>query len=219
MLLEKLDIAGQIITADAMSMHKDIIDKIREKGADFIIELKANQPTLRYGVEDNIKSATPLDVHTEGPEIGHGRIETRTYSVYDGLPLIADRNKWGGNLTVVVFESETIRKSTGKLTTETRYYVTGLRGHASRLGAIIRSHWGIESMHWSLDCNFMQDSIKRKSTRTARNLDTLQRIAHGIFSIWRGRRKKHSDKKKGNAELIRWVSMSFTHLMAFLRQK
>lgn len=218
-LLEKLDIAGQIITADAMSMHKDIIDKIREKGADFIIELKANQPTLRYGVEDNIKSATPLDVHTEGPEIGHGRIETRTYSVYDGLPLIADRNKWGGNLTVVVFESETIRKSTGKLTTETRYYVTGLRGHASRLGAIIRSHWGIEAMHWSLDCNFMQDSIKRKSTRTARNLDTLQRIAHGIFSIWRGRRKKHSDKKKGNAELIRWVSMSFTHLMAFLRQK
>lgn len=65
----------------------------------------------------------------------------------------------------------------------------------------------------------MQDRIKQKSTRAARSLDTLQRIAHGIFSIWRDRRKKQSDKKKGNAELIRWVSMSFTHLMALLRQK
>lgn len=33
--------------------------------------------------------------------LAHGRIETRTYNVYDGLELIADRDKWGGNLTVV----------------------------------------------------------------------------------------------------------------------
>lgn len=48
-LLDKLDVKGQVITADAMSMQKDIIDKIREKGADFVIELKANQalPALR----------------------------------------------------------------------------------------------------------------------------------------------------------------------------
>ena len=147
MLLDKLDISGQIITADAMSMQKAIINKIREKGADFVIELKANQRALRYSVEDNIKSAIPLEVYTEGPEIGHGRIETRTYRMYDGLPLIADKDKWGGNLTIIVFESETIRKSTGELTTETRYYATGLHGHASQLGAIIRSHWGIEAMH------------------------------------------------------------------------
>lgn len=97
--------------------------------------------------------------------------------------------------------------------------MTGLRADASHLGAIVRRHWSIESMHWSLDCNFMQDRIKRKSPRAARNLDTLQRIVHGIFSIWRGRRKKLADKKKGNAELMRRVSLSFTRLMAFLKQK
>ena len=49
-----------IVTADAMSFQKAIIDKIREKGGDFLIELKANQRTLRYGVEDNVELAEPV---------------------------------------------------------------------------------------------------------------------------------------------------------------
>ena len=40
-LLDKLDVSGCIVTADAMSFQKVIIDKIRDKGADFVIELKA----------------------------------------------------------------------------------------------------------------------------------------------------------------------------------
>lgn len=34
-LIDKLDIAGKIVTADAMSMQRDIIDKIRKKGVTF----------------------------------------------------------------------------------------------------------------------------------------------------------------------------------------
>ena len=34
-LIDKLGIAGKIVTADAMAMQKDIIDRIRGKGADF----------------------------------------------------------------------------------------------------------------------------------------------------------------------------------------
>ncbi len=41
--------------------------EIREKGGDFLIELKANQRTLRYGVEDNVELAEPVDVYSEGP--------------------------------------------------------------------------------------------------------------------------------------------------------
>lgn len=73
-----------------MSMQKDIIDRIRENGGDFLIELKANQPALRYGVEDRLKERTPV------------------------------------------------------------------------LGSLVRNHWSIESMHWSLDFNLLQDRIKRK---------------------------------------------------------
>ena len=34
------------------------------KGGDFLIELKANQRTLRYGVEDNVELAEPVDVYS-----------------------------------------------------------------------------------------------------------------------------------------------------------
>ena len=112
-LLDKIDVAGKIVTADAMSMQKDIVEIIRKKGGDFLIELKANQPSLRYGIEDRLVEHTPVYSYTEGPELAHGRIETRTYRVYDGLDIIADKEKWGGNMTIIEYESSTVKKSTG----------------------------------------------------------------------------------------------------------
>lgn len=68
-LIDKIDISGKIVTADAISMQKDIIERIRNKGGDFLIELKANQRSLRYGVEDRLKEHDPLYSYTEGPEL------------------------------------------------------------------------------------------------------------------------------------------------------
>lgn len=217
-LIDKLDIAGKIVTADAMSMQKDIIDKIRKKGGDFLIELKANQRSLRYGVEDRLKGYMPLYSYTEGPELAHGRIETRTYRIYDGLDIIADKEKWGGNMTIIEYESSTVKKSTGTHSSEKRLYVSSIPADTPKPGTIVRNHWSIESMHWGLDYNLQQDNIKRKSTRAARNLDTIQRMVYSVFSIWKGLRKKRSDKNKGIAELMRHVSMSFTRLIRFLSQ-
>lgn len=218
-LIDKIDISGKIVTADAMSMQKEIIDRIREQGGDFLIELKANQRSLRYGVEDRLEGLTPVYSYTEGPELGHGRIETRIYRVYDGLEVIADKEKWGGNMTIIEYEADTVRKSTGAHTSEKRLYVSSLPTDTPALGAYVRDHWSIESMHWGLDVNLLQDRIKRKSSKAARNLDTIQRIVLSVFSIWKGLRKKRSDKRKGVAELMRHVSMSFTKLMRFLCQK
>lgn len=219
LLLDKIDISGKIITADAMSMQKDIIDIIRRNGGDFLIELKANQRALRYGVEDCIKALTPVYSYIVGPELGHGRIETRTYRIYDGQEIIADKKKWGGNMTIVEYEAETVRKATGAHASEKRLYASSLPTDTPALGHFVRSHWSIESMHWGLDVNLRQDRIRRKSPTAARNLDTIQRIVYSVFSIWKGLRKKRSDKKKGVADLMRYVSMSFTRLLRFLSQK
>ena len=59
-LLDKIDVAGKILTADAMSMQKDIVDKVRGNGGDYLIELKANQRALFYGIEDGLRKRTPL---------------------------------------------------------------------------------------------------------------------------------------------------------------
>lgn len=189
------------------------------EGGDFLIELKANQPSLRYGVEDRLEGLSPVYTYVEGPDLGHGRIETRTYRVYDGLEVIADKEKWGGSMTIIEYGADSVRKSTGARTSEKRLYVSSLPACTPALGAYVRIHWSVESMHWNLDVNLLQDRIKRKSPKAARNLDTIQRIVHSVFSIWKGLRKKRSDKKKGLAELMRYVSMSFTRLLRFLNQK
>ena len=219
LLIAKIGICGKIMTADAMSMQKSIVDCVRTHGGDFVIELKANQRSFRYMVEDRLKWLTPVYEYTEGPELGHGRIETRTYRVYDGLGLIADKEKWGGNLTIVEYISDTVRKSTGEYTTEKRLYASNLPANTPFLGAYIRNHWSIESHHWCLDHNLLQDKVKRKYANAARNLDTIQRIVCSVFSIWKGRRKKKSDKRKGMTELMRHVAMSFTKLIQILSQK
>ena len=202
-----------------MSMQKEIVDKIREKGGNFLIELKANQRSLRYNVEDSLKRLSPIYSYTDGPELGHGRIETRTYCVFDGTDAIADKKKWGGNLTIIEYEATTIKKSTGSHTNEKRIYLSSLPTSTPKLGSLIRNHWSIESMHWCLDINLLQDKVKRKSAKAARNLDTIQRMVHSLFSIWRGLRKKRSDKRRGMAELMRLMSLSFTNLLQLLHQK
>lgn len=120
---------------------------------------------------------------------------------------------------MVEFVSHCTKKSTDVETTETRLYVSNLPVDTPYIGRAVRNHWSIESMHWGLDVNLLQDRIKRKSTKAARNLDTLQRIVFSLFSVWRGRRKKLSDKAKGAAELMRFISKSFTRLVHFLSQK
>ena len=60
------------------------------------VDGKAERGTVKdNGRNPDIVSAYS---HTEGPELGHGRIETRTYRVFDGLDIIADKEKWGGNI-------------------------------------------------------------------------------------------------------------------------
>lgn len=218
-LLDKIDIKGCIVTADAMSFQKTIIDKIRKNGGDFVVELKANQKSLRYGLEDKIKTIAPTETYKEEPTLSHGRIVTRMCRIYRGEGIITDKEKWNGNLTVIEILTDTIKKSDGQLTSEQRLYITSLDANAKELNEITRKHWSIEVLHWGLDRNLKQDDIKRKSERSARNLDTIQRIVLNIFSCWKNRRKKVSDKKKGVAELARGIASRFTRLLNLLRQK
>ncbi|WP_300911741.1 hypothetical protein [Muribaculum intestinale] len=135
------------------------------------------------------------------------------------MNIMADKEKWGGNMTIIEYESSTVKKSTGACASEKRLSVSSLPTDTPMSGAIVRNHWSIESMYWGLDVNLLQDKIIRKSIRAVRNLDTIQRLVYSVFSIWKRFRKKRSDRNLGMAALIRRVSMSFTGLMRFSSQK
>ena len=88
-------------------------------------------------MEDRLKGHTPVYSYTEGPELGHGRIETRTYRIFNGLDIIADKEKWGGNMTIIEYESDTIKKSSGTQTAEKRLYVSYLPTDTPTLGSLV----------------------------------------------------------------------------------
>jgi predicted transposase YbfD/YdcC len=84
-LLDLLEIAGALVTIDAMGCQREIAGKIRDRKADYILAVKQNQPTLYERVGAAIAEALEgdteaLDEH-ETVEKGHGRRETRTYAV------------------------------------------------------------------------------------------------------------------------------------------
>lgn len=56
-LLELLDISGCIITIDAMGTQTEIAHQIQAQGADYILALKKNHPTLDREVEQWFKTA------------------------------------------------------------------------------------------------------------------------------------------------------------------
>lgn len=162
-------------------MPGNIVTANPGKWRDFLIELNANQRTLRYGIEDKDGLAEAVDIYSESPILEHSRIETWVCQGFRGEDLIADREKWNGNLTVIEIRTDTERKSGGQKTSE---------GPMSQVfttvqccwGTIARKHWAVETKQWGLDRNMRQDFIKWKSARAARNLDTIQRMVLSILS-------------------------------------
>lgn len=75
-----------------------------------------------------------------------------------GEELIADKEKWGGDLTVIEILTSTEKKSDGKSTSEQRLYIASIDSSAEHLSLITRRHWAIESMHRDLDRNLRQDN-------------------------------------------------------------
>ena len=175
---------GTVVTADAMNCQTEIISLIRQKRAHYFIALKANQRALRYSVEDTLPGMAPDDEYRPEVEIGHGRIHERHCRVFYGVDRISGMTaKFRDVCAVVEVTTHTVYKATGEENSQTRYYITSLKGSAQLMDYISRKHWGIENnQHWELDTLQGQDATKRKHPKAARNLDTLQKIAHAVIA-------------------------------------
>jgi predicted transposase YbfD/YdcC len=127
-LLDMMSIEGAVVTIDAMGCQRDIATRIIEKKADYIIALNGNQGTLHEDVEVFVEAQkalkyrdTTISTH-ETVDGDHGRIETRNYTVIDDVNWLQARHQWPGLNAIVVVESR--REISGKITNETRFYIT-----------------------------------------------------------------------------------------------
>lgn len=198
-LLDVLDVREAIVTIDAMGAQKAVVKKIRDKDADYVIGLKANQSKLHEGVVEmfdgvdlDTESSVDLDVHTI-EERAHGRQRIQGVFVHSDLSRISAVEGWRDLHSVVMVLTETMEN--GRLHTERRFYISSLDGDATEMAHAVRAHWGIEnSVHWVLDVAFREDHQRVRRDNGAQNLAVIR---HAALNLYRqDKTKKASIKSK-----------------------
>lgn len=185
-LLDMLEIKGCIVTIDAMGTQKKIAQKIIDNKADYILALKENQSYLKQDVESLCKRMKP-DYENVEVEKGHGRIETRTCKVYNKINLLEDIEKWPEFKSVIQIIAQ--REIKGKITIQTRLYISSLNHNAIAFNDHIRKHWGVEnSLHWVLDMTFREDEQRKRDKHAAQNFAIIRKIVLNLL-------KKEDSKK------------------------
>lgn len=182
-LLDILDVEDAIITIDAIGAQRDIVDKICDKGADYMIGLKTNQPKFYKCVEEHFEDVDldtemndELDVHVID-ERCHGRHRIQGTFVTNDLSSAPMAGEWTGLRSIVMVITEFIN-SKGRLVTEKRYYISSLSPNAVTAARVTRSHWSIEnSLHWVLDIAFREDDSRIRRDNGAQNLAVIRHVA------------------------------------------
>lgn len=180
LLLTLLDIEETIITIDAMGTQTAIAETIIDKGADYILALKGNQPYLYENVIHQFKVQNIADTD-ENLDKNRGRIETRTCQVITNLTFLDDISEQWKNLKSLI-KITAKREIKGKITTEHRYYISSLLDSAQNFNTYIRQHWSVENkLHWTLDMTFGEDYQRKRKQKAAQNFALIQKIALNLI--------------------------------------
>jgi predicted transposase YbfD/YdcC len=184
-LLERLALAGALVTLDAMGCQTKIAEAIQAKGADYLIAVKDNWPNL-HGEIKRYFEAPPdsLDRHatTDGD---HGRIEVRRHVVsHDVAWLSTDRRfpgepRFPGLAAIALVEAEVERG--GKTTLARRYYLSSALLDARTFARAVRAHWGVENrLHWVMDVVFHDDLARLRTGHGPENMAIVKHMAMNL---------------------------------------
>lgn len=187
-LLRILDLAGCIVTIDAMGCQKKIAKEIIESDADYVLALKGNQGIAHEEIRSFFDDIVPADPSMPQPpsldgadyletvDVDHGRIETRRYWISNDLDWFEDKEKWEGLQSVGMVES--VREIGDERSYERRFFLASIDCDATLFAKACREHWGVEnSLHWTLDVTFREDNSRARAGNAAENLAALRRLA------------------------------------------
>jgi predicted transposase YbfD/YdcC len=187
LLLEKLaagrSLEGVVVTIDAIACNPQIAQAIRNAGADYLLAVKGNQPSLQADIEAAFAAADPGQVEIDVDlDKGHGRIETRAVSVLRQVDWLDGDRRFPGEVrfvdarAIVRVEARTELKDRSRF--DIRYYITSSARAAAKLAQNIRGHWGIENtLHRTLDVTFQEDLSRVRKGHGAQNMALVRKFA------------------------------------------
>ena len=187
-LLHYLVLEGRIVTMDALLTQRHVAQTIVDKGGDYVMIVKENQPRLRADIElvftlppvgDRQETARTID-------LGHGRIEQRNLTTSEALVGYSD---WPGLAQVFELGRHVMIQNTGEERVEVVYGVTSLRPERAtpgRLLALVRGQWHIENKsHWVRDVTFDEDRSQVRCGNIPQVMAALRNTAIGLLR-WAG---------------------------------
>jgi len=186
-LLSALALNGCIVTIDAMGTQANIAQAVCDRGADYVLAVKDNQPKLAESIQDFMAAFEAQPQHTphsfwETVEKDHGRLETRRCYAFAQLDCLYKPQQWPELKSFVVIDSE--RSIQDKTTRERRVYISSLAPEAQRIGQAVRAHWSIENrLHWCMDVIFQDDQMRARTGHAAHNLAVLKHITLNLIRL------------------------------------
>lgn len=203
-LLDLLDLQGAVVTIDAIGCNKNIVEKILAAKADYILQVKENQPTLHAQIQTLMKEALRENFAgftydtAQSIDGDHGRIETRkVWVLWDVQHLGPIAKDWPGLKSLVMVERT--REVNGTTSCELHYYIASLnrRHKAAAFLSYIRGHWSIENnLHWQLDVSFNEDQRRIRKDHGAENFSRLCRISLNLLQHETTRKRGIAGKRK-----------------------
>jgi predicted transposase YbfD/YdcC len=188
-LLKLLDLAGCIVTIDAIGTQTEIVKTIVEGGADYLLSVKENQENLfddiQYLFEVDAAKGFAQIPHSYAQKVnkGHGRLETRECWAIDTeeyLDYLRKRERWPGLKSIVRIIAK--REIGEKIEIQISYFITSLPADAKTILKAKRSHWKIENqLHWVLDIAFREDDSRVRKDHGPENLAVLRHMALNLL--------------------------------------
>lgn len=131
LLLERLHLTGALVTIDAMGCQTRIARTILDRGADYLLALKDNQPSLAGKVELFFQAPDQQAADAfETIDADHGRIETRRHWVSHDVDWLTTDRRFPGEprfpgLKAIAMVEATVERR-GTVTTARRYFLSSL---------------------------------------------------------------------------------------------
>lgn len=196
-LLDHLNIKGTIITTDAMGTQTAIVKKIRQKRADYVLALKANQGSLLEDVREYFtdKELREKCAYKKGIEKARGNLEKREYWQTEDISWLSQKKEWVG-IKSIIMTRNTIAGSDGSTRVEERYFISSLPTNIEEAERAVRGHWMVESYHWHLDVTFREDGNHTLEKQASYNLNIIRKLALNMLKILEVGSRPLSMKKK-----------------------
>lgn len=178
-----IDLATTVITADALHSQRSHAQYLHEHGAEFVLTVKQNQPTLYAALDALPWAATPIAAHHI--DTSHGRITTRTIQTLPAppnLPFPHVNQVW----LIERYVTDTAGTSRSAVAALGVTSLTTPRATPENIATYVREHWGIESLHWLRDTVYREDDSTARTRSGPRVMAALRNLAIGAYHL-RGR--------------------------------